>query len=368
MTPVLRYFCISLCLFMTQLVFSQVKIGENPQDINEFSLLELESETQTLVISRLSNEQLLTVTPLAGAIVYNTDENCVFFYDGTVWNNLCNSSLIDNGDPSTPGGSETTVGVSVVNNNDGTFTVVTEDGETFTINTNSHEAHSGAEGGVFFGNTDGGAPINDGERFYWNNETKRLGIGNMNPRTPLDVIGVITSGRIQNGFGTASYPAYHFQGNASTGMFLPQRNQLAFSAGGREALRIDQDGNVGVQVEVPLATLHVGGNLRVDGVIITAGGKTAKASAQAIRRLSSYKEALTLSDETLIIGETVEQITLPYANEQSVGILYVLKNIGSTIVQLNVSFKNLQNQDVSYVSEHSVIWLQSDGVEWQQIR
>lgn len=77
---------------ITSVVYSQVKIGNNPSQIDGNSILELESTNKVLVISRVSNTQMLTIKPLRGAIVYNTDEKCVFMYNGANWRSLCGSS------------------------------------------------------------------------------------------------------------------------------------------------------------------------------------------------------------------------------------------------------------------------------------
>lgn len=76
----------------TTLALAQVKIGENPNQIRSSSILELESTDKVLVITRMTTVQMNAVAyPYAGALVYNTDENCVFMFNGT-WTSLCNSS------------------------------------------------------------------------------------------------------------------------------------------------------------------------------------------------------------------------------------------------------------------------------------
>ncbi|WP_245946456.1 collagen-like triple helix repeat-containing protein, partial [Arenibacter echinorum] len=107
------------CTFAT----AQVKIGENPNSINAASIVELESTTKAFVLTRVSNTQMQTIKPLRGAMVYNTDAQCVFFYNGTQWNSLCT------------GGSTSTGGVgiqSTVDNGNGTFTFNYTDGTNFT--------------------------------------------------------------------------------------------------------------------------------------------------------------------------------------------------------------------------------------------
>lgn len=72
-------------------IFSQVKIGNNPSVIHSNSILELESTDKVLVISRMTTTQMNAIQPLKGALVYNTDQDCVYMYDGSSWRSLCNS-------------------------------------------------------------------------------------------------------------------------------------------------------------------------------------------------------------------------------------------------------------------------------------
>ena len=83
------YFILFLILINSNLC-AQVKIGENPSSIHISSILELESSDKVLVISRMTNTQMNAIVPLQGAIVYNTDQNCVYMFDGALWKSLCN--------------------------------------------------------------------------------------------------------------------------------------------------------------------------------------------------------------------------------------------------------------------------------------
>ncbi len=67
----------------------QIKIGDNPQNIDPSSVLELESNSRVLVITRVSTVEMNAITPLPGAVVYNTDLQCVHYYDGAQWVNIC---------------------------------------------------------------------------------------------------------------------------------------------------------------------------------------------------------------------------------------------------------------------------------------
>ncbi|WP_461445221.1 hypothetical protein [Maribacter sp.] len=73
---------------MVHLVKAQVKIGENPQSLDGASVLELESTDKVLVITRVSTAEMNAITPLQGALVYNTDVQSVHYYDGTQWVNI----------------------------------------------------------------------------------------------------------------------------------------------------------------------------------------------------------------------------------------------------------------------------------------
>ena len=78
-----------LALLLCQALSAQVKIGDNPQTIDPTSLLELESTQQVLVITRVTTSQMEAISPGNGALVYNTDEACLFYHNGQRWINLC---------------------------------------------------------------------------------------------------------------------------------------------------------------------------------------------------------------------------------------------------------------------------------------
>ena len=99
---------------------AQVKIGENPNNINAASILELESSNKAFVLTRLTTAQMQGITPLRGALVYNIEAQCVYLYDGSQWKDLC-------------GGSGSNPGTfTFVDNGNGTFTINYSDGTSFT--------------------------------------------------------------------------------------------------------------------------------------------------------------------------------------------------------------------------------------------
>lgn len=83
-------------LFLNTFVYSQVKVGDNPSIIDSNSVLELESTDKVLVITKMSTLIMNSIQPLKGALVYNTDEDCVFTFNGAAWTSLCNNGSSNN--------------------------------------------------------------------------------------------------------------------------------------------------------------------------------------------------------------------------------------------------------------------------------
>ncbi|MBR9853364.1 MAG: bZIP transcription factor [Algicola sp.] len=78
-----------IALLMINSLSGQVKIGNNPESLNPASVLELESTTRVLVITRVTDAQMNVINPLPGALVYNTDQDCLHYHDGSRWINIC---------------------------------------------------------------------------------------------------------------------------------------------------------------------------------------------------------------------------------------------------------------------------------------
>ena len=468
------FWSLGLLLCGFNLISAQVKIGENPQQLDLSSILELESATKALVLSRMSTAQMSAIAPLDGAIVYNTTEECVFYYDGGEWNNLCEGggagvTFVDNTDgtftidigngPITFNGGEETTS-TLIENSDGTYTYTNEEGVqtvvsisggenvttfvdnadgTFTINigngpitfngaeettstlientdgtytytneegvqtvvsisgaenlstlvdnadgsyTYTNEAgeetlivtsaagnHTGATGSVFFA-SDNGFPTENNAELFWDNVNNRLGIGTNSPASTLEVNGPLrVTGRINNNNGSPSFPGYHFFNNSGSGMFGDVPGEMGLSASGQELVRLSSDARVGILEPNPQATLHVGGDLIVDGTITAGSGPVAK-NAEAInqiRRESSTVVALGAGDKTIILEATVEQLMLPLPNASNKGQIYIIKDLGGKVTQLSMSYQDRLNNSISEIPSAQVLWLQSDGVEWHQI-
>lgn len=88
----MKYIVQIVALLFVQVVVSQVKIGDKPYNLDSNSILELESSDKVLVITRMNNSQMLAIRPKKGALVYNTQADCVYTYDGNNWKSLCEAT------------------------------------------------------------------------------------------------------------------------------------------------------------------------------------------------------------------------------------------------------------------------------------
>jgi hypothetical protein len=80
---------------------AQVKIGDNVENVNSSSILELESTDKGLLITRLTTEQVEAIqNPAAGLLIYNTDLNLLQVNIGTEtapqWYNIAITHIDDN--------------------------------------------------------------------------------------------------------------------------------------------------------------------------------------------------------------------------------------------------------------------------------
>jgi len=134
-------------LFIFSFAEAQVKIGDNPQVIDPASILELESSDKVLVITRVDSLQMTTIVPNRGALVYNTTADCVFYYDGAQWVNMCGTDAGPNGpltaDP-------------IVNDISTIVITPTANGDNFEVAPNSIKSEQIVNGGI------NGVDIQDG--------------------------------------------------------------------------------------------------------------------------------------------------------------------------------------------------------------
>ncbi|MER3318712.1 MAG: hypothetical protein RIB79_10520 [Allomuricauda sp.] len=176
-------------LLMINTLSGQVKIGNNPQNLNPASVLELESTTRALVITRVTDAQMNLINPLEGAVVYNTDQECLHYYNGNDWVNICEeldnsftvSTRADYLSLLNPQARDSTVVISQTNNPDGSINYNYEVGQitganivTQSINADSKIQPTSITTGLLapksvtigkFADATGGQP---GDIFQWN--------------------------------------------------------------------------------------------------------------------------------------------------------------------------------------------------------
>lgn len=82
-----------IAFFTFSALSAQVKVGDNYENIDPSAVFEAESTSQGFLPPRMSEIQRDAIpNPAEGLIVYNMDEKCVNFYDGSAWKSFCGES------------------------------------------------------------------------------------------------------------------------------------------------------------------------------------------------------------------------------------------------------------------------------------
>ena len=77
-----------LLLYFT--TFTQVKVGENPNNLNNSALFEMESTSKGFLPPRMTTIQRDAIqNPVLGLQIYNTTTNCMEYYRPTGWYSMC---------------------------------------------------------------------------------------------------------------------------------------------------------------------------------------------------------------------------------------------------------------------------------------
>lgn len=81
---------------------------------------------------------------------------------------------------------------------------------------------------------------------------------------------------------TPAIPTYSWSKDEDTGMYNPHPDTLAVSTGGKERLRVTQDGKIGVNTNAPSDTLTINGSLFASGDVKTRSDRRVKRDIHAI--------------------------------------------------------------------------------------
>ncbi|WP_159086001.1 beta strand repeat-containing protein [Flavobacterium faecale] len=99
--------------------------------------------------------------------------------------------------------------------------------------------HKGTKGSVFFAGTNG-LPKEDNSQLFWDSTNNRFGVGTNSPTNKLEVSGAIGAQGILNSDGTENEPSFRFKDDTNTGMYSPAADEIGFTVGGVEAMKIDE--------------------------------------------------------------------------------------------------------------------------------
>ncbi len=99
----------------------------------------------------------------------------------------------------------------------------------------------------------------------------------------------------------------------------------------------------------------------------TVTSRSGMTNSTSIRRVSNSKVAITESDYTVILEITVSQLMLPGPTTSNTGQILIIKDLGGSITRLNIPYRDYTNNQVNTTINGGIIWLQSDGTDWQQI-
>ncbi|MEX0273826.1 MAG: beta strand repeat-containing protein [Flavobacteriaceae bacterium] len=216
---------------------------------------------------------------------------------------------------------------------------------------NNAGGHTGTSGSVFFADNTTGAPTEDNANFFWDVANSRLGVGTNTPQVALHVLnGQVRAGSFAgpNLGGSEANPTYRFDSTTKDdGMFQPAEDEIAFSTGGTEGLRIYDDQSVRIG---PVNGADPNGTLEVSGSLAMPIG------------LDIFQ--LGANDFTTIVT-TNGIIDLPDVSDAE-GRIYIIKNNSGGNISTDINYFDSAGASTSTIAV-GVVQLQSDGTNWQQI-
>ncbi len=413
-------FFIGLTLLYSCISSAQVKIGGDPETIHPQSLLELKSQTKALILTVVTDNEMRSIRPLSGALVYNIDQNCLFYYHQR-WMPLCEFTP-----PTTPtpasfqnisennflftssSGEQTLIEVPPINHQHENIPTAilshTHENENFALNTHTHDFPLTTTTSHTHEIPDH-ALIDHSHTTSITTDTTNSNQG-LHPRDSLQL----------NQFrqGTTG-SLWHTQSNGVVG-------EIKNTSLSTLAMFWDQDKQrLGIGTTNPTNKLHVAGEIRSQGFSNSNGSQNEPSysfksdtntgiyraaadqlafstkgqekmrltkeghlaigisatnsflevnGALSLKITQSHTQTATLNENhhTIILYEEVQTIVLPLASENK-GRVYCLKNLSGHDVYTDLPFIGLSYGAITENTiPQGVTWIQSDGEHWQQIR
>ncbi|MEP3837100.1 MAG: fibrinogen-like YCDxxxxGGGW domain-containing protein [Algibacter sp.] len=129
--------------------FSQVGIGTTNPDPS--SILDIQSVTKGFLPPRMTTSQIHAIeNPAEGLFIYNLDDNCFKYYNGSKWSGCLTEAATNSLDCSSPTATGAFVsGAALKSNNTITIDVLVNVIEPYTISTNTINGYSFSGTGVF---------------------------------------------------------------------------------------------------------------------------------------------------------------------------------------------------------------------------
>jgi len=417
-----------LCSFSS----AQVKIGGDPKIIHPHSLLELKSNTKALVLTVVTDLEMQAITPLNGALVFNIDQGCVFFYHQR-WMPLCEFTP-----PTTPtpasfqnisennflftssSGEQTLIEVPSINHgHENTLTDAishTHETENYALYNHSHATQNFALNTHThdFPLTTTASHTHDYSNFASIDHSHNLSntTDTTNPYQGLNPLDSLQLNQFRQGIKGS---LWHTESNGLVG-------EIKNKSLSELAVFWDQDKQrLGIGTINPTNKLHVAGEIRSQGFSNSNGSQNEpsysfksdtntgifRAAADQLAFSTKGQEQMRLTKEghlaigisatnsflevngalslkitqshtltttlnenhhTIILYEEVKFVVLPNTTENK-GRVYCLKNLSGHEIQTNLPFVGLSQSVIAEdVFPLGVTWIQSDGEHWQQIR
>ena len=425
-------FFIGLTLLYSCITSAQVKIGGDPETIHPHSLLELKSHTKALILTVVTDNEMQSIIPLSGALVYNIDQNCVFYYHQR-WMPLCEfipstiptpasfQNISENNFLFTSSsGEQTLIEVPPINHQHENIPTAilshTHENENFALNNHSHE-------------TPNFALINHTHDFPLTttaSHTHEIPDYVLIDHSHITSITTDTTNSNQGLHPQDSLQLNQFRQGTTGSLWHTESNGLVGEIKNKSlstlAMFWDQDKQrLGIGTINPTNKLHVAGEIRSQGFSNSNGSQNEPSysfksdtntgifraaadqlafstkgqekmrltkeghlaigisatnsflevnGALSLKITQSHTQTTTLNENhhTVLLYEEVQTIVLPIASENK-GRVYCLKNLSGHDVYTDLPFIGLSYGAMTENTiPQGVTWIQSDGEHWQQIR